>query len=359
MPRDHDGDGLVCPSCRRLLKIPRSGDNPPPLLAPVRSVAVAAPLPEDVGEGPREEVAEETPVRRKRSSRNHRRGETHSWEANPRRHNRSLRLERRHMIYALAAGAGVLGLILASVWSLNRRERPEVLEPIAAAPAEPAAPRDEVMGDAEFLNLAEPVATAFLEARNVEEILPLVRHPETTGPRIRAAHPDGKLDPPGLSRFNLTNTVTHKGGIYQVAVETRDYDVRSMSFVNGPDGMLVDWESWVGWSEMPWEEFLAAKPAEPKLFRVIVRQADYYNFGFSDEEKWRSYQLDSPDHSHSVYGYAERGGICDERLRANPDAKESSFVVELRFPSDVDSRNQVIIDRVVTDGWAIESPEKP
>ena len=60
-----------------------------------------------------------------------------------------------------------------------------------------------------------------------------------------------------------------------------------------------------------------------------------------------------------LYGYAERGGISDERLRANPDAKESSFVVELRFPPDVDSRNQVVIDRVVTDGWAIESPEKP
>lgn len=342
-----------------MLKIPRSGDVPPPLLAPVRSVAAAAPLPEDGAEEPREEVAEETPVRRKRSSRNHRRGETHSWEANPRRHNRSLRLERRHMIYALAAGAGVLGLILASVWSLNRRGRPEAPGPIAAAPAEPAAPQDEVMGDAEFLKLAEPLAKTFLDAKSVEEILPLVRDPETTGPRIRAAHPDGKLDPPGLNRFNLTNTVTHKGGIYQVAAETRDYDVRSMSFVNGPDGLRVDWESWAGWSEMPWEEFLTAKPVEPKLFRVIVRQADYYNFGFSDEEKWRSYQLDSPDHSHSLYGYAERGGISDERLRANPDAKESSFVVELRFPADVDSRNQVVIDRVITHGWAIESPEKP
>lgn len=358
VPRDHDGSGLVCPSCRRLLKIPQAGDVPPPLLAPVRSVPAVAPPPEE-----RDETAEEPATvepGHRRSSRNRRKHETHSWEAAPRRRNRSLTLERRHMAIGLVAGAGALLLILAAVWASFRRDHAAVTERAALPPPPaPAAEVSEVLGDSEFLLMAEPLAKTFLAAKHVDEILPLVRNPETAETRIREWYPEGDIDPAGLNRFNVTGEVKHKGGIYQVVVETRSFEYRMLSFVRGSGGLLVDWESWAGWSELPWNEFLAAKPVEPKRFRVVLRKADYYNFGFSDEEKWRSYQLDSPDRDVTVYGYVERGGLLDERLRASADEKESLFVLDLRFPADGHSRNQVIIERIVTDGWAVETEDSP
>ena len=263
------------------------------------------------------------------------------------------------MVFALAAGAGVLALILASVWSLNRRRMPEPVRLHATPVVERAAVAADVLGDSEFLQRAEPLAKAFLEAASVEDILPLVRDPETAGPRIRAAHPDGSIMPLGLAKFNVQQSVIHSDGLYQVTVETSDYEMRPMTFVRSGEGLLVDWEAWVGWSEMGWREFLDGKPEDPKVFRVLVRQADYYNFGFSDEDTWRSYQLESPDRDHSIYGYAERGGIADGMLRAYPDLKESSFVVEIRFPAGIESRNQVVIERVIAEGWAIGTPGKP
>lgn len=361
VPRDHDGSGLVCPSCRRLLKIPHAGDVTPPLLAPVRSVAVETGATPGAGAAP-EVIPEDPPRRRKRSSRNRRKPETHSWEAGAGRRRGSRTMERKHMGLALAAGAVVLILILAAVWGSFRHQlaSPEQAGPdgpVALGPAEAASLR--MLSDTEFLKLAEPAARAFLTTNDVEELLPLVRRREIAEPRIRARYPDGRIEPEGLNRFNVTAEVNHEGSLYQVYVETRDFEIRPMSFTLEGDGLVIDWEAWVGWSEISWDDLLAEKPTEPKRFRVLLRQAEYYNFGFSDDETWRSFALDSPDREYTVYGYVKRGVMMEDRLRSNPDARQLRFVLDLRFPEESASRNQVIVERIVTEGWAIETPDEP
>jgi hypothetical protein len=223
---------------------------------------------------------------------------------------------------------------------------------------EPApASNTAVRGDAEFLRLAEPMATAFLEARAVDELLPLVRDPGRVRERIRRAHPDGTLDAPGMEAFNLDSDVLRQGKISSVRVRTRDYSEAYLAFVETASGPKIDWESWAGWSEMPWEDFLTEKPVEPKLFRVMLSDVDYYNMAFRDEAKWRSYRLESPDGSTAIYGYAERDSATDSRLRPSPDVKSVNFTLRLRFPEGGESRNQVIIDRLLGDGWVLETED--
>jgi hypothetical protein len=358
VPRDHDGRGVVCPSCRRMLRIPLAGDRPPPLMVPIRAPQVPAghalptAAPEDSGH--------ETHRRRRKS----RRGGGHSWDNAAGRVRRSAKGEKRQMFWMLIGGAGLLVLLLAGVLvAMLGGSTPEPSPaPVAAADTkqgttEADSPSAPTRGDAEFLRLAEPMARSFLDAKTVDEMLPLVRDAERAGPRMKRFYRDGTLDAPGMSAFNIDSEVIHEGIISSVRLRTRDFDERRMSFVETPDGPRIDWESWAGWSGLAWDEFLETKPRDPVLFRVVLSDVDYYNTVFRDEAKWRSYRLESPDGSHSLYGYAERDSVLDARLRPGPDVKRRDFILMLRFPADGETRDQVVIDRVVAEGWVLENEQ--
>jgi hypothetical protein len=108
----------------------------------------------------------------------------------------------------------------------------------------------------------------------------------------------------------------------------------------------------VGWSERTWAAFPAEHPAEDCLFRVVVKEVDYYNFGFTDDSKWRSLRLESLDGESFLYGYVERGSDLEEKLRVDPDARKSLMMLRLRFPEGAAAGSkQVLITAWVNDGW--------
>ena len=52
MPRDHDGVGIVCPSCRRILRIPGAGDASAELMKPIHKIGFSTePEPKRNGRG--------------------------------------------------------------------------------------------------------------------------------------------------------------------------------------------------------------------------------------------------------------------------------------------------------------------
>ncbi len=264
------------------------------------------------------------------------------------------------MRWFLIGGVALLGLLLAGLAVIMRDQSgPEKItksrvaeEEVAAAPTV-----STVRSDQAVLAEAEPLAEKFLAATNVDELLPLVRHPEITGPRMAEYYPDGKVEAPGISRFNPGQQVSLLGRLRVVMVVTKDYDAKALVVTDSPGAMKVDWEAWVGWSEMPWEGFRKAKPTEAKVFRVTLSPVDYYNFAFSDDRRWQSYRLESPDREHSLYGYAEKGSTLAERLRLDADVKSLPLMLSLKFPEGSLADDQVEIDRFVADGWVEQDSE--
>jgi hypothetical protein len=352
VPRDHDGKGIVCPSCRRMLRIPTSTDTPSPLMAPVRRA-----------------VAEETDaagepqvLKKRRRGKKHGSSENHSWETQS-KSSRSGRRENRQMRLMLIGGATLLALIVAGV-AVSMKSGPVPVSPgagtsppaaLAKAAGSPATPSVLTRSQASLLAEAEPLARKFLEAKTADELLPLVRNPQISEARIRAFYPDGKITPPGLSAFNTKGAVSVRGKMMSLFVRTRDLDDKAMAFVESPQGLRIDWESWAAWSELSWEKFLSSKPTTGHVFRVTLSAVDYYNFDFADESKWQSYRLLSPDGEHSVYGYVEKGTVLEQRIRPNADTKSAPLMLSLRFPAGATSDSQVEIERFVADGWVEES----
>lgn len=357
IPGDHDGKGVVCPGCRRMLRIPSPGERLPPLVVPLKGTSPEVAAPGNSG-------PEEMKRRRKTKSRH---SDSHVWDKEPADSSGVRRGERRQMRWMMIGGATLFTLIVAGVVAAMFGGDKPVSPAVNDGPSgtsiesgEVAAPvRHLAKSDSAILDEAEPVIQKFLEATRLEEMLSLVRNPDVAEGRMRRYYPNGTIKAAGVAKFNTRSELARNGAILSVGVRTRDFEERSISFFDTPEGIKIDWESWAGWSEMPWEEFLTSRPSTAKVFRVKLSEVDYYNFFFADEGKWRSYRLDSPDEQHSVFGYAERGTVLDSTLRPSADVKEIALMLSLKFPDEEGPGKQVIIEKIITEGWVEEGGEAP
>ncbi len=118
--------------------------------------------------------------------------------------------------------------------------------------------------------------------------------------------------------------------------------------------MLLDWETAVGYRPMPLDEFKFSKPREGVEFRVKVKPADYYNFQFSDKEKYTCVELSYPgDAEFKLFGYIETGSDWSERLLTQlSSGKGPSLIVKLKYPEgEIRDDKQVLIESIIEDTW--------
>ena len=95
------------------------------------------------------------------------------------------------------------------------------------------------------------------------------------------------------------------------------------------------------------------------MFRVLLEPVSYYNFAFSDERKWNAYRLESPDGQLEIYGYAGRNSELASDLKLPLDKKQSALTLLLKFPAAAKADNQVIIEKIIANGWLLETVKTP
>ncbi|MFC7338987.1 hypothetical protein ACFQY0_17450 [Haloferula chungangensis] len=201
----------------------------------------------------------------------------------------------------------------------------------------------------------QPVFEAFLNADSMEELTKWVRHPELSLPRIKEFYGDDYF-PDGFSSIIWSSHPKRTGNSIRVTIQDGHYARRDIYLVDD-DGWKVDWESWVGWSEISWEDLKASRPTEPVVLRAVVSDVSYYNFSFIDESRWSSYRLESADKEFSLYAYVPRAGVLDAQLKSLEGIKERMFTVKVRYPEGAPTESQVIVDEIVSDGWLLSDDE--
>jgi len=211
-----------------------------------------------------------------------------------------------------------------------------------------------VFDEAAVLNKAEKILSKFFAAKSVDELVQLVRPTLNLEENIKHyyANRNDSLGSDELRKVNIEGEPSFDGKFVSLKIRTEKYDSRLIIFEMVRGELLVDWESWVDWSSMPWTNFLQKRPTEAQEFRVILKESSYYNFEFSDEEKWRSFAMISADKEHQVYAYVERGTFLESQLRYSETGVPAHFLtVTIRFLKDSLSTNQVLIDKVIGEGW--------
>lgn len=359
VPKDHDGGGIICSSCRRMLRIPVDGERTSPLMASSTTPGFAAMQKTAPKNGSGNAKSYNQVLRKSRAAK--------EWKD----------LTNQDLENADARGNSVgLYILIGFLFLFSLGGVTLVWDPFddedvteTEVPLEMAKPDSEVVlevdeeielpailkgGEMQFINDAKLLAKRFLSATHVDEILPVVDLSRDTEQKILDYYRNGKIEPVGMNKFNAGGKPSYLGNYAAVTVETSDFETRELAFVEGEDGEVkIDWESWVGWSEMPWKDLLITKPKTPVLVRVKVKEVEYYNFGFSDDEKWRSYSLISPDGENVLYGYVERGSLLDEKIRPRNDFKVVAQTLRVKFLEKNYSSSQVLIVEQVSDGWVV------
>ncbi|TAG09087.1 MAG: hypothetical protein EAZ42_08090 [Verrucomicrobia bacterium] len=349
VPKAHLGQRALCPGCQAWVRIPDLTEETPELKVPQ-----TAPISETQTLKP----ADLTRIRRKKRSKGKRSAKDEvGWERDA---HRSSSKENRQLRLLMICGAVLFFGALAGISFLFlNKEKPLPPLPTSQPPVVAADSTQQKIADItptreqELLKEAEPLVANFLNATTIQEILPLIRNPEKTEAKILAMYPDGTFPALGLTKFNEQGKLAMKGKLLAIPVRLRSGELRPIAVLFDHDQLKIDWESWVGWSEMSWPDFLEKKPATPVEFRVDVSDVDYYNFSFTDDKKWQSYQLRSVDGEHLVYAYVLRDSELHGKLKPLVETKTRMQILKLKYPEGALREDQVIIDSFVHDGWVI------
>ena len=255
----------------------------------------------------------------------------------------------------LIGGIAILGLGL-----LDDEAKPSLADTTKVQRAYGLADSKDVT---EFHGEVSAVIKNFLEAGSVDELIDYVRQPERVGPLARQYY--------GIHTYESTrykelprpqDLMSHMKYIVAVIQLKPEDDTigavepqRIIALEQTPDGFKVDWESWVGYSEISWELFTGQRMTDPYEFRAMVGRDDYYNFKYQDFADWRCYQIRDPEEKHRLWGYTARDSEVDKALqRALLRSPYTFAVVRLRYPTgnpmDTDAR-QVEIVQLIEEGW--------
>jgi hypothetical protein len=225
------------------------------------------------------------------------------------------------------------------------------------------------------------VVQSFLAAPTTEAKLAFVRLPERVKPLMEkwyALRPTTGLSSGNIEQVTLMDA---DGNPYQ-APGIRKSRVGNSYFIFlvvrfGPDNAqryfsvehippvapqtrstyLLDWETSVGYQPMELTDFRAKQPREPQPFRVNFAPAQYWNYAFEDQDRWLSFRLSYPGEADfEIYGYVERTSEIATELQQQM-YRDANCILQLRYPPEAISRDQVIIDKIVHPSWFYERDE--
>ncbi len=209
----------------------------------------------------------------------------------------------------------------------------------------------------EEYNKASAVATSYLEAPNWKKRLAFVRNPQRVAPVMEkwyASHPDVPAEEVDIDRGY------RRGEVVSLMVLIKNSDPVFLALVNEEGGYKVDWESSSGYQAIDWKELMEKKPTAPVKLRCLIEKTDYFSYGFSDASTWYAFKIRYPRGGEVLYGYAEKPGALGAGLEAmlgfDPMA---GVILEVAYPVDAKSNNQVKIIRLVQDSWIDSSAARP
>ncbi len=272
--------------------------------------------------------------------------------------------QRRRRIMLWTA-AGLLGLFVVVAGYQFILAQLGWLEPVGEVREAPPLERDpaDQWSKGEMLEEVKPVIEAFLRSTSNEEALQYVLRAGKVGLAMRRHYLSGSIEPMKIKELGDCYLTAEKD-FFVVPVTLEDYATREMYFAV-PDGKvtndwLIDWESWVGYSEMRFNELRLRKPKEPVLVRCYVLDEVYYNFDFGDETRYRSFKMFDHNRENQLWGYVDKSSEAFRSMASElpftEGRGEKMATLRVRFPdqSTNPSNDQVEITDYVGMGWLIK-----
>jgi len=201
------------------------------------------------------------------------------------------------------------------------------------------------------------ITEAFLNAETVSERAQFVRQPERVVPIMEQFYGGESLRPISHRPFAQDTKIGVIDSMLMLSVVLPDYSAHSLALERLESGEFrVDWESFVGLSEVPWGHLAGDSPKFSVFVRAKVLPSDYFNYGF-EEEEWSCWQLEDATGEHRLFGYLPVGSDLDQLLKDHLEdrKKPSRMMMRVRFPDGpAQSHNQLEITEIIGRGWVLK-----
>ena len=246
------------------------------------------------------QVDPENPVMKRRDWRKQKHGDTLTdWDRQPRRHHRHRHT--RGIFIGVSAISGLVVLVLAVIfWQRLSRPRAGHVYPVASAGGQSL----DLQFEADFRDQVWQTVQAFCAAPSPETFLPLVREPERVGSLVKRFYtPENPWKPlPLASRPDLSDLQVHRNFVV-FNLPLTDFGSHPIALEQTSAGFRIDWESFVGYSDLSWAELRRTRPRQPVLLRAVLKPSDYFNLDFPSAATHYCYQISDINSDHVLYGY--------------------------------------------------------
>ena len=215
------------------------------------------------------------------------------------------------------------------------------------------------IGDAAFIEMLKEAVEAFAASSTIEERLAYVRDPDRVRPLMTSFYASQPIEPIAIDDIAPGSRVQIERGFAVTSVVLPDFEMLPIVLARRDGRLVVDWESFVGYCEIPLKQFVAEQRTTPTLFRLRARLDDYYNFEFT-ENRHICLGLADLKLTQKVYAYVERGSDLADQIYTRIAKNQGGLdfvIVKLRFPPNAQSPNQVLLDEFIEIGWLLDNEE--
>jgi len=196
------------------------------------------------------------------------------------------------------------------------------------------------------------LAQEFLETETHVGRLSYVRHPETTAPRMKEHYGWRPQDLEIRAQSRSADVfIIEKNGknFLGLALNLNNFSRRGMIFEKTYNGWKIDWESFIGYSEIPWPPLLAGQVDGAPAVRATFEPDDYYNFDYTDNTAHTCYRIRDTKETTWGWAYCDRSSPVMEKMEQalkTTGGKKGEAVLRLR-PAGKPGNKQFWIEEFV------------
>lgn len=202
----------------------------------------------------------------------------------------------------------------------------------------------------------EQAIAKFLQASSTDELLSVVRRTPGIEERMKSYYSQHEMEKRDFKSLVNSASLLDKPDVIIFEIRLSDYSAKQ-GYAQLIDGEIyVDWETFVVYSELPWDKLVAEKPTKAVTVRAISNPSSYYNFDFVDE-KWAAFDLSSPVEDMAFVGYVPKNSALHAKLSPIGSDGRMEVTLKVRYPENAVSSNQIIIEEVVETKWMIDELE--
>ncbi|MEM7383543.1 MAG: hypothetical protein AAF514_01235, partial [Verrucomicrobiota bacterium] len=166
------------------------------------------------------------------------------------------------------------------------------------------------------------------------------------------------LDPFSYERLGTWEGCAVENDFLSVPVERVDGSAGILAVDLSVSPVRVDWESYVGYSEMSFSDLRWDRPREPVLVRVVARLGDYHAHDFPVRKDHYCFKLTNPEGDDHLWAYLSSVGQGHPDLYLAFQADQFPLLtLRVAYPPHSTQADQVEIKEVVGIGWALREPE--